>query len=74
MCVVNMFFYSHTLYQCEYSSLFKRIDDYFEKGDGDVSSGYSFLNIHTLSQCEDSSNLNYIDGDVDKGGVISGYG
>ena len=53
--------------------MFKKIDDVVEKGDGDVSSGYTFLNNHTLSQRYDSSTFNNIDGDVEKGGVSSGY-
>ena len=36
------FFNSHTLYQCEYSSTLKNMDEDAEKSDGDVSSGYDF--------------------------------
>ena len=47
------FFNSHTLSQCEYSSIFKKIRDDVEKFDGDVSSGCGFLYSHTLCQHED---------------------
>ena len=53
---------------------FKNIDDDVEKGDGDVSGRYIFLNSHNLSQRENSSTLKNIYGCVDKGDVISGYG
>ena len=32
----------YTIFQYEYSSTFNKIDDDFEKGDVDVSSGYGF--------------------------------
>ena len=44
------FLNSHTLSQCEHSSVFHNIDDDVKKGDCDVSSGYGFQNIHTLFQ------------------------
>ena len=50
------------------------MDGDFEKGDGDVGSGYVFINSHTLSQRDDSSTFKNIDGGVDKGDVSSGYG
>ena len=74
MCVVDFFLNSHNIPQCEDSSVFKKIVDDVEKGDGDVSSRYGVLNNHTISKHEDSSNFNGIDGDVEKGDVISGYG
>ena len=36
------FLNSHSLSQCEYSSMFNKIDDYVEHGDGDVSNGCGF--------------------------------
>ena len=37
-----VFLNRHTISQCEDSSTFNNSDDYVEKDDGDVSSGYSF--------------------------------
>ena len=43
MRVVDMFFLNrHNISQCEDSSKFENIDEDFEKGGGDVSSGYIF--------------------------------
>ena len=42
--------------------MFKNIYDDVEKGDGDVKSGYGFLNSHTLSQREYSGIFNNIGG------------
>ena len=52
------------------------MNGYVEKGDGDVSSGYIFLNSHTLYQCEYSITFKEIGGGVEKGDgdVSSGYG
>ena len=47
---------------------------YFGSNNGDVSSGFFFLNSHTLSHCEDSSTLNNIGDGFERGGVSSGYG
>ena len=45
-----------------------------EKGDGDVSSGYGFLNSRTIPPHEDSNNFKYMDRDVEKDDVSSRYG
>ena len=54
--------------------MFKNIYDDVEKGDGDVKSGYGFLNSHTLSQREYSGIFNNIGGGVYKGDFNSAYG
>ena len=61
----NFSLYKHTLSQ-----------QYCDSNNGDVSSGYVFLDSHTLSQCEDPINFKNIYDDVEKvdGDVSSGYG
>ena len=54
--------------------MFNNIDDDVEKGDGDVSSRFVFLNSHTIYQRDDSSAVKKIDWDADNGDVSSGYG
>ena len=47
---------------------------YCYSNNGDVNSGYFFINSHTLYQCEDTSTFKDINGDVEKGDFSSGYG
>ena len=47
---------------------------YCDFNNGDVSSGYGFINSHTLSQCEYSGTFRDMDGGVEKGDVSSRYG
>ena len=49
---------------------------YCDSNNGDMSSGYGFLNSHNISQCEYSSTFKKINDDVEEGDgdVSSGYG
>ena len=45
-----------------------------DSNNGDMSSGYGFINRHTLYQCDYSITFNYTDGDFEKGDVSIWYG
>ena len=53
---------------------FSMIQHDCDSDDGDVSSGYGFINRHTLYQCEDPSKFKDMDGKVENGDVSNGYG
>ena len=48
MTLLNGFINSHTISQFMYSSNFKKMDGYFEKGD--FSSGNGYMSIQTVYQ------------------------
>ena len=45
-----------------------------DSNNGDVSSGYTFINSHTLFKYNDWSTFKEMERDVEKGGVSSQYG